>query len=148
MRVGVSWRGFDPWRKNEVCLFTAYLNMKVVPSLPHSGQLKTLFEGTLSFWLQKQKLEFGWVPLVAQMIRICLQCRRPGFNPWVGKISWRREWLPTPVFLPGESYGERSLVGYSPWGHKELDTTEWLTLSLSLFKDWSNYICLNVRGSS
>ena len=148
MRVGVSWRGFDPWRKNEVCLFTAYLNMKVVPSLPHSGQLKTLIEGTLSFWLQKQKLEFGWVPLVAQMIRICLQCRRPGFNPWVGKISWRREWLPTPVFLPGESYGERSLVGYSPWGHKELDTTEQLTLSLSLFKDWSNYICLNVRGSS
>ena len=148
MKVGVSWRGFDPWRKNEVCLFTAYLNMKVVPSLPHSGQLKTLIKGTLSFWLQKQKLEFGWVPLVAQMIRICLQCRRPGFNSWVGKISWRREWLPTPVFLPGESYGERSLVGYSPWGHKELDTTEQLTLSLSLFKDWSNYICLNVRGSS
>ena len=81
MKVGVSWRGFDPWRKNEVCLFRAYLNMKVMPSLPHSGQLKTLIEGTLSFWLQKQKLEFGWVPLVAQMIRICLQCRRPGFNP-------------------------------------------------------------------
>ena len=39
-------------------------------------------------------------------------------------IPWRREWLPTPVFLPGESHEQRSLVGYSPWGHKELDTTE------------------------
>ena len=52
------------------------------------------------------------------------QCRRPGFDPWVGKIPWRRESQPTPVFLPGESHGQRSLVGYSPWGHKELDTTE------------------------
>ena len=44
--------------------------------------------------------------------------------PWVGKIPWRREWQPTPVFLPGESHGQRSLVGYSPWGCKESDTTE------------------------
>ena len=51
----------------------------------------------------------------------------PEFNPWVGKIPWRREWLATPVFLPGEFHGERRLVGYSPWGHKELDTTKWLT---------------------
>ena len=42
--------------------------------------------------------------------------------------SWRREWLLTPVFLPGESHGERSLVGYSSWSRKELDMTEWLTL--------------------
>ena len=43
--------------------------------------------------------------LVAQTsrLRICLQCRTPGFNPWVGKTSWRRKWQPTPVFLPGES---------------------------------------------
>ena len=54
-----------------------------------------------------------------------------GFNPWVGKIPWRRKWQPTPVFLPGESHGQRSLVGYSPWGHKESDMTKWLTLSLS-----------------
>ena len=47
-----------------------------------------------------------------------------GFDPWVGKIPWRRKWQPTPVFLPGESHGQRSLVGYSPWGHKESDTTE------------------------
>ena len=47
-------------------------------------------------------------------------------DPWVRKISWKREWQPPPVFLPGESYGQRSLVGYSTWGYKELDTTEQL----------------------
>ena len=55
--------------------------------------------------------------LVAQQWRICLLCRslrRRGFNPWVRKISWRRKWQPTPVFLLGESHGERSLVGYNP----------------------------------
>ena len=41
-----------------------------------------------------------------------------GFNPWVGKIPWRRKWPPTPVFLPGESHGQRSLEGYSPWGRR------------------------------
>ena len=46
------------------------------------------------------------------------------FHPWVGKISWRRAWQPTPVLLPGESHGMRSLVGYGPQGPKELDTTE------------------------
>ena len=50
------------------------------------------------------------------MVRNRLQTRRPGFNPWVRKISWRREWLPTPVFLPGEFHGQRTLVGYSPQG--------------------------------
>ena len=42
----------------------------------------------------------------------------------VGKIPWRRTWQPTPVFLPGESHGQRSLVGYSPWGHQDSDMTE------------------------
>ena len=46
----------------------------------------------------------------------------------VGKILWRRAWQPTPVFLPGESHGQRSLAGYSLWDCKESDTTEWLTL--------------------
>ena len=53
-----------------------------------------------------------------------LQCGRPGFDPWVGKIPWRRECQPTLVFLPGESYGQKSLAGYNPWGRKEWDTTE------------------------
>ena len=46
------------------------------------------------------------------------------FDPWVGKILWRREWLLTPVFLPGEFHGQRSLAGYSPLVCKELDMTE------------------------
>ena len=50
------------------------------------------------------------------------QCRRCGFYPWVRKIRWRRAWQPTPVSLPGKSHGQRSLVGHSPWGHKEMDT--------------------------
>ena len=45
-------------------------------------------------------------------------------DPWVGKILWRRKWQPTPVLLPGKSHGWRSMVGYSPWGHKELDPLE------------------------
>ena len=55
------------------------------------------------------------------------QCRRhntPRFNPWVGKIPWRRAQQPTPVFLPGEFHGQRSLMGYSPQGCKESDTME------------------------
>ena len=52
------------------------------------------------------------------------QCRVPRFDPWVGKIPWRRKWQPSPVLLSGKSHGQRSLVGYSPWGRKEWDTTE------------------------
>ena len=52
--------------------------------------------------------------------KICLQCRRPGFYPWVWKIPWRRKWQPTPVFLPGEFHGQRSLAGYSPWGSQRV----------------------------
>ena len=48
------------------------------------------------------------------------------FNRWAGKIPWRRAWQPTPVFLPGEFHGQRSLGGYSPWGCKEFDMTEQL----------------------
>ena len=65
--------------------------------------------------------------LVLRRWRLCLQFRRHGFYPWDGKISWRREWQLRPVFLPGEFPGQRSLVGYSPWSHKEMDRTEWLT---------------------
>ena len=65
--------------------------------------------------------------LMAQMVKICLRCGRLGFDLWVRKIPWRREWQPTPVFLPGEFHGQRSLVGYSPWGCKESDTTELLS---------------------
>ena len=54
----------------------------------------------------------------------CRRHKRCGFDPWVGKIPWRRAWQPTPGFLPGESHGQRSLAGYSPQGCKQQDMTE------------------------
>ena len=72
--------------------------------------------------------------------RTCLQCRRPRFNPWVRKIPWRRKWQPSPVFLPGESHGQRSLAGYMGLqrvGH------DWATNTLNFltFKtaDWKEF---------
>ena len=74
--------------------------------------------------------------------RICLQC-----DPCIGKIPWRREWQLTPVFLPGEFHGQRSLAGYTPWGRKESDLTEWLRPSLlSLVIQWLK-IHLAVQGT-
>ena len=60
-----------------------------------------------------------------------------GFSPWVGKIPWRKAWQPTLVFLSGDSHGERSLVGYTPWGSKELDMSEatWCACMWSLRGD-------------
>ena len=64
--------------------------------------------------------------LVSQRVKKST-CNTGGFDPWVGEIPWRREWLPSPVFLPGELHGPRSLAGYSSWSLKESDTTEHLT---------------------
>ena len=71
--------------------------------------------------------------------RIWLQCGRPRFQPWNGKIPWRRKWQPIPVFLPGKVHGQWSLVGCSPWGYKELDRTEQLTLSLWVKIKWWSF---------
>ena len=54
----------------------------------------------------------------------CRRHKRLGFTPWVRKSPWRREWQPVPVILTGKSHGQRSLASYSPWSHKESDTTE------------------------
>ena len=54
----------------------------------------------------------------------CRRHKRRGFHPWIRKIPWRRAWQPTPVFLLGESHGQRRLAGYSPWGYKESDMTK------------------------
>ena len=64
-------------------------------------------------------LQYSWASLVAQLVKNPPAMQRPGFNPWVGKIPWKREQLPTPVFWPREFHGL-----HSPWGHRELDTTE------------------------
>ena len=67
----------------------------------------------------------------------CRRCKSCGFDPWVKKMPWRRAWQPTPVSLPGEFQGQRSLAGYSPWGLKESDTTE---ANQRACKQWSNMI--------
>ena len=64
------------------------------------------------------------ISLVAQVVKNLPAMQEIGFDPWLGKIPWRREWLPAPVFLPGKSQGQRGLVGYSPWGLKESDMTK------------------------
>ena len=68
------------------------------------------------------------------------QSRRCGFDPWVEKIPWRRKWQPTPVFLPGESHRQRSLVGYSPWGHKESDRSEYRLRHSFMGEDFSQLL--------
>ena len=79
-------------------------------------------------------LQCSWASLVAQLVKNLLQCGRPGFDPCVGKIPWRRERLP-PVFWPGEFHGL-----YSPWGRKELDTTEQLSLHKSKYSSLQLYV--------
>ena len=68
--------------------------------------------------------------------------KRRGFSPGVGKIPWRRQWQPTPVFLPGESHGQRSQAGYSPRGGEESDTTKvtkHMLLHLNSSHRWKYY---------
>ena len=89
-------------------------------------------------------LQYSWASLLDQLVKNRLQCRRPGFSPCVWKIPWRREWLPTPVPLPGKSHGQRSLVGYSPWSPIESDTTERLSLTPSSAVSTSPFsICIS-----
>ena len=86
------------------------------------------------FFLPKEKSRFlGLASHPVGKLRWCSgkestcqgrRCKRRGFDPWVRTIPWSRKWQPAPVFLSGEFHGQRSLVGYSPWGHKESDMTE------------------------
>ena len=71
-------------------------------------------------WLESKRKTYDIhrASLVAQQLRICLQYRKPGFNPQVGKMPWRRDWQPIPVFLPGDFHGQRSLAGSGPWGRR------------------------------
>ena len=83
-----------------------------LPPSPGASVLATGFQGFMAFVLP---LNFRGGSETVKNLPAMQTC----FDPWIGKIPWRREWLPTPVFLPGESHGQRSLVGYSPWGPKE-----------------------------
>ena len=69
---------------------------------------------------------------MAQAVKCLSTCGRPGIDPWVGKIPWRRKCQPNPVLLPGKFHGRGSLVGCSPWGREESDTTEQLHFHFSV----------------
>ena len=105
-------------------------------NIPWKGSVtimhKHAFRGSVLFFLKHSRcLGFsGGSDCKESTYNAGEQGLNPGSDPWVGKIPREREWQPTPVFLPGEIHGQRSLMDYNPWGHKELDTTEWLTLSL------------------
>ena len=75
---------------------------------------------------------------------VCLQWGKPGFNPWVRKISWRRKWQSTPVLLPGKSHGQKSLVGYSPWGCKD---HTWLSHVPVCMEAFDEFLLINVPWS-
>ena len=89
--------------------------------------LLNLFHIAANSCMHSLERKLKWHPWWQRWLRICPQCWRTGFDLWVGKIPWGRAWQPTPVFLPGESHGQRSLVGYNPCGCKELDIIEWLS---------------------
>ena len=93
----------------------------------------------LEFW--GYMITFIWASLVAQDGKE-YACNAGELSSIHGKIPWRREWLPTPVFLPGQFHGQRSLVGYSPWGRKELDTAERLTCGNLIFN-----LCVKLSDS-
>ena len=96
------------WQENKGSLLTC---STAISSL--SGCYKSLHS-------YKYHCFLSWgLALWVSWLRICLRCGRPEFNPWVGKIPWKREKLPTPVFWPGQFHGL-----YSSWGHKESDTTD------------------------
>ena len=88
------------------------------------------------FFSKKKKFLPQWTENIALYLRLIKEAcykestcqfrwhRSCRFDPWVRKVPWNRKWQPAPVLLPGESHGQRDLVGYSPWDHKELDT--WL----------------------
>ena len=107
--------------------------------------------GNCSKWNILNKVNFFFFALLVitmfhwlRQLSVCLQCGRPRFSPWIGKIPWRRKWQSTPGLLPGKSHGQRRVVGYSPWVRKESDTTEWLHFHFHhvpcqmLLEDWSS----------
>ena len=89
-------------------------------------------------WKWSRSVVFGFPrgDIGKESISQCRRHKRCRSDPWVWKIPWRRKWQSTPVFLPGESHGQRSLASYSPWGCKGLDMTEHVSLPLFKHTSW------------
>ena len=130
---GLTWEGFEEAGRKLV-------GLGVESWEPKSGGLLLTSKGGLAGLRQSAHrcFMFSCVSLLCQgspvwlrQLRVCLQWGRPGFDSWVGKIPWRREWLPIPVFLPGEFRGQRSQVGYSPPGSQTVGQ-DWVTNTFTL----------------
>ena len=107
----------------ELSVHASYLSCEVLPwTVPKRVQICPLSWGHSKPKSQICSIWLGF-PGGAKSKEPTCQWRRHRFNPWVRKIPWRGAWQPTPIFLPGESHGQWSLAGYSPWGCKESHTT-------------------------
>ena len=103
----------------------ALLSETHVVWIPEAGRS---YCGLFGFFLGTLQNSFSIaLAQVAHMVKNLPAMHENGFDPWVEKMPWRREWQRTPIFLPGEFHGQRSLIGHSPWNHKELHMTEQLT---------------------
>ena len=92
------------------------------------------------------------VVLAVKNLSVCRRDKRGGLNSWIRKILWSRKWPSSPVFLPGEPHGQRSLEGYGPWGCTEVDTTEvtehaWVALSTGSQPSLLHFICQSPYNS-
>ena len=112
-------------------LFSMVENLKAFPlrsgtrqGCPLSPLLFKIVLEVLATTIREEK-EIKGIQIRKEEVKLSLFAD-DSFDPWVGKIPWKREGQPILVYLPGKSYRQRSLAGYSPWGHKESDTTEQL----------------------
>ena len=112
----LAWR--NPWTEEPGGL----QSIGSVTQLQTQTLTSSLPDSLMSFWAPW--LNYKGKVIWAQWQRIHLPMQETLFYSWVRKIPWRRKWHPTPVFLPGESHGWRSLAGHSPWGCKESNMTE------------------------
>ena len=114
-------------------LYLAFLRLRLCCLYIHfvsSFYCKWMLNFVRWFLTKKPYLYILWgLPSWIRGKKFTCQCKRYGFNPWVGKLPWGRKWKPTPVFLLGKFHGQRSLEGYSPWGLKrvryDLVTKQW-----------------------
>ena len=114
-----SLAGYNPWRRKELDTDWATEHSTCINRYINTESFPGTLDGKIN----------------------CLQCWRPGFSPWIGKIPQRRKQQPAPVLLLGKFHGWRNLIGYSAWGHKESDMTEWLRFHFSfMYTD-----CLNTE---